>query len=850
MNFLDFTKKDKAELFSLLQSRPEGLKTEEITLLRKTFGLNEIKTRKVSFVYLLLRQFKSAFFTLLFFAGVISLFLGQTIEGILIFLFAFINIILGFLQEYRAQKATEALKQYFKKQAKVIRNNQEQIIDSRFLVPGDLVILEAGDIVPSDLRLLESYNLTVDESILTGESQPVNKIAEPLSKVTSLFEAQNIVFSGTAVLSGKAKGIVLRIGEQTEVGQMAQLSTNLVRPSVYEKELADFSRLIFQTVILTIFFIFLLNLILHRQPHFISFLIFCLSLIVGLVPEALPVVVSTSLSQGALKLAKRKVIVKRLSSIEDLGNMEILCTDKTGTLTENQLQIQQLEASDVSTLFWYFLLVSPLALKEKSTNPLDQKVLEKLSPSTFSQLLNQVKILSQSPFDFNLLYSSALVQNNQGEKITIVRGVAESVLKLCTETQLKESLDETLKKIKLLEGEKGERVIVVAFRKEKSNHQTNFNLDQLTLLGYLSFSDPLKKSAPATLQLAKKLNVKIKILTGDSPEVAGKIALEVGLIKKKDEVLLGSQLDNLEGEALLQKCEQFAVFARVRPETKLKIIQTLQKKYEVGFLGEGVNDALALKIAHVGIAVKEATDVSKEAADILLLDSDLKVIIEGIKEGRLLFANINKYVRCALSSNFGNFYSLAIMSLLLPFLPMLPPQILLENIFSDIPLISIAKDTVALEDLRKPQLYKLSQTFPYILTLALVSSLFDFLFLALFYKQPQSLLQTAWFTFSLITEILLILSVRTRRFFIQAPPPHPFLLVSSFGMIFFTLILPLFSFSSRFFNFRPLPLASLFLIFALSTLYLFINELAKMIYFRYDKKDETIKNKHLAFLKT
>jgi Mg2+-importing ATPase len=673
----------------------------------------------------------------------------------------------------------------------------------------------------------------IDESVLTGESQPVDKISDKVLNVKSIFEAQNIAFSGTAVVSGEAKGIVIHIGSQTELGHVAQLSASIVRPSIYEKELTDFSRLVFITVLITISLIFALNVILKRQPNFISFIIFCVALIVGLVPEALPVVVSASLSRGALKLLKKKVVVKRLSSIEDLGDMEVLCTDKTGTLTENRLKIEQIISPEENKLLFYFLLVSPLAVGEKSTNPLDQTVLEAFSSRKLEKHLFQTKILASLPFDFQRLRSSVLFEKKIGEKVLIVRGTADSIIPLCTETELNESLENSLESIKTIESQQGQRVIVLAFKSFNQNQYSVSDEKGLTLLGYLSFSDPLKVTAPETIKLAKKLKVKIKILTGDSKEVAGKIAYDVGLINNVSQVILGSDLDNLDEETLFQKCNEFSVFARVSPETKLKIIKTLQKQYEVGFLGEGINDALALKIAHVGVAVKEATEVSREAADILLLDSDLKVIVEGIREGRIIFANINKYIRCALSSNFGNFYSIAIMSLILPFLPMLPPQILLENILSDTPLITIANDSVDLKDLRRPKMYTLSKTFPYILILALISSAFDFIFLAIFHKESQALLQTSWFTLSLITEILLIISVRTRHVFFKAARPSKNLIIVSLGIIFLTLILPLLSFGQNLFSFVPLQMTSLLIILGLSLAYLFANELAKSLYFRY-----------------
>jgi len=833
MTFLDFISLSKEEILKRFNTQEQGLSEEEVNNRQKTFGFNEIKTKEIGAFDILLRQFKSAFFLLLFLAGIISLFLNQKVEALLIFLFAFINIIIGFFQEYRAQKATNALKKYFTYKVKVIRNGEEKEIDARFLVPGDIVLLEAGDIIPCDLRLIEVNNLMINESVLTGESQPVNKTDEALTNVKSLFEALNIAFSGTAVINGEGKGVVINTGINTELGKIAKLSANIVRPSTYEKELADFSRVIFKTVFITISIIFILNLILKRQPDLISFIIFCIALIVGLVPEALPVVVSVSLARGSLKLLKKKVVVKRLSAIEDLGDMQVLCTDKTGTLTQDRLEIKKIITPNEERLLFFFLLVSPLAKGEKTDNPLDQTVLEAFSLKHFNQHLQEIKILSGIPFDFKRLRTSVLIKNQKGEKLIIVRGTGDTVLPLCSKTELNEPLSVTQEKIKKIEAEEGERVIVLAYRSFSKNNYSVDNENELTLLGYISFFDPLKSSAPQTIQLAKKLNVQIKILTGDSKEVAGKIAYDVGLIKNPQEVILGSELENLDEETLFQKCDRYSVFARLSPEIKLKIIKALQKKYEVGFLGEGVNDALALKIANVGIAVKEATDVSRDAADILLLDTDLKVIINGIEEGRIIFNNINKYIRCALSSNFGNFYSIALMSLFLPFLPMLPPQILLENILSDTPLITISNDNVDIEELKRPKMYTLSKTFPYILMLALISSAFDFIFLRIFYKQPQAILQTSWFILSLLTEMALILSIRTRKLFFKASKPNSGLIMISSLVMILALIIPYLPFGQKLFAFTPLPIKSLLIILGLTLAYLITNELAKILYFKF-----------------
>jgi len=653
MSVFDFTSKEKEELFRMLKSRETGFKKDEASALQKIFGLNEVKTKEVSFINILFRQFKSAFFYLLFIAGIIAFALGQNIEGLLIFIFASINVLFGFFQEYRAQKAADALKQYLARKAKVIRNNKEQIIDSRFLVPGDIVILEAGDVVASDLRLLESNDLAIDESVLTGESQPVNKTSDKIFNAKAIFEARNIAFSGTSIVSGEGKGIVINTGDNTEFGKVAKLTASIIRPSIYEKELVDFSKIIFKTVFITFLVIFALNLILKRQPNLSYFIIFCLALIVGIIPEALPVVVSSSLSRGALRLLRKKVVVKRLSSIEDLGDMEILCTDKTGTLTENKLKVEAIISKDKDKCLLYALLASPFLKKEILSNPFDLAISVVIKDKNSAQ---DFKLIEEAPFDFKRLRNTVLLKNQEGKRILISRGAAEAILGISSEFGHGSDKEKLAEEIKNRE-KQGERILAVAFKEISPSENFKEADNNLRFLGYLSFSDPLKETAHLAVKLAKKLKVKIKIITGDSKEVAGKIALDVGLIDNATKVISGTELENLNEEELMKKCEEFSVFARIAPETKLKIIQILQKKYEVGFLGEGINDAPALKAAHVGIAVKEATDVSRDAADILLLDSDLKVVIEGIREGRIIFANIN---------NTLNALSLLILAIFIP----------------------------------------------------------------------------------------------------------------------------------------------------------------------------------------
>ena len=835
MNFPEFTQKEKEEIFEIFKSRETGLTDKEAENLQKVYGLNEIKVKEVGAWDILIRQFKSAFFYLLFIAGILALIFGEKINGILIFVFAFINVFLGFFQEFRAQRAISILKEYLPKEVEVLREGKEKFIDKKFLVPGDIVLLDSGDIVLADLRIFESKNFLVDESTLTGESQPIAKISEPLEKESKeIFGAKNIAFSGTSVISGKAKGIVIGTGKNTEFGKIAKLTAETAKPSIYEKELADFSKVILKTVLFTILAVFLASFLIKKEIPKSDFAIFCLALIVGIVPEALPVIVGSALSRGALRLARKKVVMERLSAIEDLGNMEILCTDKTGTLTENKLKIEEVISVDKERCLNFAFLASEFLEKRKLRNPFDIAIFQKTKKEE-RLILKKYKLLFEIPFDPKRKMNSVLIEGENKNKILILRGAPEEILERCLEIEgnlNKEEIEKNLKK----EGEEGKRILAIAYKNFKKDEYSEKDESDLKFLGYITFLDPLKKTAKATLELAKKLGVQIKILTGDAPEVAGKVAMDVGLIDHPEKVILGKDLDSLSENEFEKKCEEYQVFARISPETKLKIIKSLQKKYEVGFIGEGINDAPSLKVANVAIAVKGAADVSKEASDILLLENDLRIAAEGIREGRNIFANINKYIKCTLASNFGNFYSVATMSLILPFLPMLPAQILLVNILSDFPLISLAGDSVDIEELRKPKMYRLNQMFPLIILLATISSIFDFVFLGIFYGGNEGLIQTLWFIMSVLTEIFLIFSIRTRRFFLAAKRPTGFLIFLSVLTLVLTLILPFTDFGKNFFHFTPPLPSSLLTIFSLVLSYLFANEIIKWIYLEHLKR--------------
>lgn len=843
MKFSEYTTKNIDTVLKDLKTSEAGLSEKEAATRLETFGSNEIKAKETGMFDIFLRQVRSPFVYLLLIASLIAFLIGEKIDSTVILVFVFINVFLGFFQEARAGKAVALLKKYLISKVRVLRDGKVKIIDKKFLVPGDIVLLEAGSIIPADLRILRANNFLIDESVLSGESISVSKISEPLSKETNeIFEAKNIVFAGTSVISGEARGVVVGTGKDMVLGEITKLVSGIKRESVYEKNLFKFSQLVLKIVIVTVVFVFLANLILNGKTNFFDFLIFCIALIVSILPEALPLVVTFSLSEGALKLAKKKVVVKRLAALEDLGNIEVLCTDKTGTITENKLSMEDVFAENKEKCLLYGLLSSPYIKEEIESvkNPFDTALFGKAS-SQIRQSLKKIKAISEMPFETSRLRNSVLLENLKGDRILIVRGAPEVILKLSSNLENGLDIKET-KRLVEKEGQEGKRVLAVAFKNFKGDDYSEEDEKDLTFLGYFTFKDPLKKTAKEAIRLARKLGVQIKIITGDSSEVAGQIGKEVELIDDPTKVILGEILDSLPEEKFRKACNEYSVFARVSPVTKYKIVKTLQEKYEVGFLGEGINDAPALKASNLAIAVESAVDVSREISDIVLLKRDLKVIVNGIKNGRNIFSNINKYIKCTIASNFGNFYSIAGISLFIPFLPMLPIQILLVNLLSDFPLIAVASDKVDVEELKKPKLYQLHSFIPLIVLLASVSTVFDFTFFIIFHKVDPSLLQTLWFVESILTEIFLIFSIRTSRVFFKTKRPSSLLILISIITVIVTITLPFTNFGHQDFHFVSPSISYLSIVLFLIIGYFLTSETVKLLYFRH-------RNNHFAKIK-
>ena len=832
MRFSKFTALTPEKTVSLLGSDiTRGLTQKQVSFNLSKYGPNTFRENTVSWVQILFKQVQSPFIYLLLFAALISLVLGEKTDAFFIIVFVLINCGLGFFHEYRSEKTVQLLRRFVEADAHVIRGGVIKTLNTKELVVGDIVVLEAGDVVPADVRLVSLNDLAVDESALSGESISVRKRTAALkNKVTHIFLAENILFSGTHLVSGQARGVVVAVGKETQIGRISDFATSTVRDGAFEKELRKLSGFILKLVFSTLLLVFILNIFVKPGgTDLIKLTLFSIALAVSVIPEALPVVATFALSTGALNLAKKQVVVKRLASIEDLGSIEVLCSDKTGTLTENKLEVREVLSADMGkTLFYGGICSSDIIDKKNANNSFDMAIHMKLTDKA-RELMKKVPKILELPFDPDRRRNSVLVQLG-GSYELIVRGAPEILINYAP---IGADDREKILKWVAVRGRLGERVLAVAAKKLKkpSDYKPRFEETGLEIIGLISFSDPLKKTTVAAVRKAQKLGVEIKILTGDSREIAGAVAYSAGLTRSPEDVITGTELEGLSANDLAEACLKYKVFARVSPEQKHKIINTLKNFYSVGYLGEGINDAPALKAANVGIVVKDASDIARESADIILLNKGLEVLVDGVHEGRKVFANVSKYIRATLASNFGNFYAVAISTLFIDFLPMLPVQLLLLNLLSDFPMIAISGDTVDSNELTKPSKFNLKQFAVLASLLGLVSTVFDLTVFGLFFGKGERTLQTYWFIASVLTELAFIYSIRTKGWFFKAKAASAGLVLLSITAVVVTVALPFSILGQVSFNFVAPTYYNLAVVGVLVVAYFVVSEVVKKAYF-------------------
>lgn len=812
-----------------LHSSEEGLCQSEVEKRRLTYGFNVLKKSHTRALQILGRQLKSPLIYLLVVASVLCFFLTDITGGIIITVILLVNTLLGFVQEFQSEKAVDKLSKFLKKHILVKRDGKILLLDDYLLVPGDIVLLREGDIVPTDCKLLSAENLQVNESQLTGESVPVAKYVWDEKRNTPKGSDGSLLFAGSVIEKGECTAVVYTIGNMTELGKIASLSVSTPEITRYEKSLQAFSSFLTKVVLITLVITFLVKLLLTANvSHIPLLLLFLVALAIAVVPEALPVIVTVTLSTAAMRLAKQHVIVKRLSSIEDLGNVTLLCTNKTGTLTENKMVIHHIVSDDI-VLFQQlaYATLEPLNQeRRKMQSSYDAAFLASIPP----EIGEQAKVFRQRqelPFDPEARRRRVLIEDSLSRKYyLVVIGSAEPLLELA-DCQKKERYLEDI----VNAGKQGLRHLALAYREIPSTGHFNL-LEQehhLTFLGFATLFDPLRPSTKPTLEMAWQLGISIKILTGDSKEVAEYVAHQIGL---DGPVYTGEELGNMTPEARGRTVTTCNVFARVSPSQKYALIQTLKQDQVVGYQGDGMNDAPALKLADVAIAVDSAADVAKENADIVLLKKDLEVIIKGIQYGRATFLNINKYIKYTMVGNFGNFFALAILYLFSLNLPLLPIQLLLTSLITDIPLITIASDTVDSEEVMRPEKYRMRSLLVVSLFLGAFTTLFELMFFTMIRMRSVLFIQTNMFLYLTFIQLAAIVLVRNQDHFWRGKKPS-LLLFGAISLAFFlSLALPYIPLFEHLFVFVPLPLGNIAIIVMLVVAYVFVLDLCKVWYYK------------------
>jgi Mg2+-importing ATPase len=834
----DFWSIASEQLLSSLHASNTGLQPADAEQRLKQYGPNTIKAQKrTTGLRLLLGQFKSPLVLILIFAAVVSGFVGEWVDATIVLAIVFGSTILSFIQEYTAGNAVEKLRSQVTIKSSVLRGGQPLTLPSIQVVPGDVVLLSAGSLIPADGIVLEAKDFFINQAVLTGETFLVEKKPGTVPANSSLAERTNCVFMGTIVASGTAQALVVQTGEATVFGQVAEHLKLRPPETEFERGIRHFGNLLTQVMLVMVLIVLGANLFLKKP--LLDSILFSLALAVGLTPELLPAIISITLSQGAQQMAKRGVIVRRLNSIENFGSMDVLCTDKTGTLTEGIVSLDgahdtQGQSSEAVLRYAYLNAHYQTGL----TNPLDDAV--QAAAQKAGMDISADKKVDEIPYDFVRKRLSVITADSQGVHTLITKGALDNILSICTSLKSGDGVHPLdaparadIEKRYSDWSEKGFRVLGLATRTIDGQQQAYSPADEngLTFAGFLLFFDPPKEDVKQVIADLAKRGVQLKIITGDNQKVARHVAEAVNLPLQG--VLTGRELNNLRDEALWHQAERTTLFAEVDPNQKERIILALQKtRHVVGYMGDGINDAPALHAADVGISVDTAVDVAKEAADFVLLKKDLAILREGIDEGRVTFANTIKYILIAISGNFGNMFSMAGASLFLPFLPMLAPQILLENFLSDIPLTTIAGDKVDPEMMEKPRRWNTKFIRNYMVLFGLVSSIFDVMtfgtLLFIFRASPDEF-RTGWFIESLLTELVISLVVRTRHLFFRSRP-GTLLLVSSLALIGITLLMPYLPFISVL-GFVPLPLPVMLAMIGLTVLYVLATELAKKYFY-------------------
>ena len=819
-----------------------GLSTVEARLRLTNIGPNEpVSSRRTSGLVQILLLFINPLAIILLVASAISAAVGEVLNASIIALMVLLSAALNFVQTYRSQRAVERIRKEVAPTATVLRDGNWTEIPRRELVPGDVIRLTAGDLVPADAWLFKVRNLHVQQAALTGESLPVEKEALDLHIISQDTSDDHKVFLGTSVVSGTGTALVMATGKSTAFGDIATRLATKPPETEFERGTRQFGLLIMKTTILLVLFVLLVSVVLHH--NFLESLLFAVALAVGLTPEFLPMITTVTLGQGAVHMARKKVIVKHLEAMQNFGSIDVLCSDKTGTLTSGEMALDQHLDPFGTPSERVFLLAylnslhetgvnNPLdqAIKQSRTsNPLDAAVLQHDHPD-----IHAYRKVDEIPFDFERRRVSIVVEA-ENERLLITKGAPESVLPVCSAYELSGQqysldADSRARSEATYRGfcARGFRILAVAYSAVPQQDIYRAGDEQdLVLAGFLTFSDPPLEGAKLALRDLSRDGIQVKILTGDNELVTQHICAQVGIDVGR--IILGDELERMTDPALAHVVEQTSVFARVSPAQKNRIILALKhRSHVVGYLGDGINDAPSLHAADVGISVSSAVDVAKDAADIILLERSLNVLHEGIIEGRKAFGNVMKYLLMGTSSNFGNMFSMAVASLFLPFLPMLPTQILLNNFLYDLAQVTIPTDHIDRTFIHKPQRWNVSMIRDFMIYIGPISSIYDFLtFFALLkvFNASEQLFHTGWFVESLATQTLVIFIIRTAGNPFRSRPSLA-LTATTISVVLAGIVIP-FTALGKLLGFTPLPLAFFFFLAGATGTYLLLVEIVK-----------------------
>lgn len=856
-------------VYALLETSEEGLSENTVKDRLKIYGKNEIATQKApSWVKQFAHSFFNPFNYILACIAIISLFIDAILvpagekdfsTSIIISVMLLFSTVLRFIQEFRSNKAAEALKKMVKTSCLTKRKfNESEEIEITEIVPGDIIVLSAGDMVPADCRILKSKDLFISESILTGEALPVEKNALPIkdAQYRNPLSLQNICFMGTNVVSGSATVVVANTGIFTYFGSISRSLASKRPETAFDIGVNKVSYLLIRFMLIMTPVIFLINGLV--KGDWMQALLFAIAVAVGLTPEMLPMIVTANLAKGAVNMSKKKVIVKRLNAIQNIGAMDILCTDKTGTLTldkivlETHLNVRGIEDDEV--LKWGYLnSFHQTGLK----NLLDQAVLDHAEVHNMMRADELYQKVDEIPFDFERRRMSVILNTSKGKHLMICKGAVEEMLPLCqyaldpgddrslhVENDNSVPLDDLMKQQIIRMSEKlnaeGLRVLLIAIREFDGDHPLNYSVadeNKLTLTGFMGFLDPAKPSAEPSIKALHKLGVEVKVVTGDNDIVAKKICHDVGI--PINTIMLGDELEHMTDDELCKDMDLYSVFAKVSPLQKQRIVKILRSKgHTVGFMGDGINDAAAIKEADVGISVDTGADIAKESADIILLEKDLMVLRSGVIYGRRTFGNIVKYIKMTASSNFGNMFSMIGASALLPFLPMLPLQILTQNLLYDVSQSSIPWDTMDKDFLEKPKKWEAASIKKFMLYIGPLSSIFDYVTFAILFfifkantPEQQGLFQTGWFVEGLLSQTLIVHIIRTKKIpFIQSWAATPVVALTSLIML-IGIMVP-FTPMAVYLKMQPLPLSYFPYLIGILTGYCVLTQFVKQWFIR------------------